>query len=845
MSEKRLTRRRGGHYAAAVLDLEILDAIDDDAAYETSFSTYSDELLKLRDKHLTYGQYVSEKTAKPVPPTPGDKSKVRLPHLSLPKFSGKILEWEQFWDGFKAAVHDISETLIPGVQKFQHLRNQLEGDAKNCIAGLSLTAANYTAAIVLLKDRYGQIHKIVSAHLKELVDLQAPADSPSSFRTFRDSIESHIRSLDALELSLQQLRDFMSEELEIMNAGLDYTVDDSSELTDISSLPVFDNNQQNSSNKSTKNLKCGLCDKQHKVTDCNLNGKKVNSSINNVSQSNKSNDSTSNSVPSVGLGSPQPTDSGQPEIQSSKVDLPVKDVSQNFLSINKSSCSNVLLKTALAPVSNGSDNSFSHNANIMLDDGSQRTFITTQLAAQLKLSPIGKENLNVSTFGNTDYVSRECDLVKLHLQCVDKSYLSIRALVVPHITNPVFVAERTNINNIQSHGLKLAHPLTEPVGRFDISLLIGADQYYDIVTDEVIRFDDCNTVAVGSKLGFILAGPICSSTWDSTPSVMIVNTENQLLESFWSLENIGIHDKICPTKDVLSDYVDTGIQLRDGKYYAKFPWKDSHPELPTNRFIAEKLTRSTVRRLGKKPDLLAKYHEIMMDQLSRDFIELVDLDKPVSDKEHYIAHHCVFRDSATTPIRVVFNCSCCSGKDKPCLNDCLESGPPLLNNITSILLRFRSGYYGFTSDIEKAFLNIALEEEDRDSTRFFWLSDPTDVESDFVVYRFKSVLFASRSIMSDGGFNIRSWSSNCDDVTRLADSDGVLEKSTEVSVLGLRWNTVSDMLSLNRKTVLQDSQDLVTKRNILHSSATMYDPLGFLSPLLITAKTLLQDIWRK
>ena len=53
--------------------------------------------------------------------------------------------------------------------------------------------------------------------------------------------------------------------------------------------------------------------------------------------------------------------------------------------------------------------------------------------------------------------------------------------------------------------------------------------------------------------------------------------------------------------------------------------------------------------------------------------------------------------------------------------------------------------YGLSTDIEKAFLHVGLNEGDRDFTRFLWLSDPTNLESKFEVYRFKTVLFGSTS----------------------------------------------------------------------------------------------------
>jgi len=58
-------------------------------------------------------------------------------------------------------------------------------------------------------------------------------------------------------------------------------------------------------------------------------------------------------------------------------------------------------------------------------------------------------------------------------------------------------------------------------------------------------------------------------------------------------------------------------------------------------------------------------------------------------------------------------------------------------------MKFRVGKYGVVSDIEKAFLNIMLHEEDRDVTRFLWLSDPSDSISPLTTYRFRAVLFGA------------------------------------------------------------------------------------------------------
>ena len=84
--------------------------------------------------------------------------------------------------------------------------------------------------------------------------------------------------------------------------------------------------------------------------------------------------------------------------------------------------------------------------------------------------------------------------------------IPIHVLIVPMIAVPL----QNNIRYINrglSHlrGLKLAHTVTQEES-FEISLLIGADYYWDLVENEVVRGN--GPTAVKSKLGFLLSGSI-------------------------------------------------------------------------------------------------------------------------------------------------------------------------------------------------------------------------------------------------------------------------------------------------------------------------------------------------
>ena len=130
---------------------------------------------------------------------------------------------------------------------------------------------------------------------------------------------------------------------------------------------------------------------------------------------------------------------------------------------------------------------------------------------------------------------------------------------------------------------------------------------------------------------------------------------------------------------------------------------------------------------------------IIIEQEKRVFMERVTHPETTVGTCHYLPHHAVFKESATTPIRVMYECNCRQSQEHLSLNDSLLPVPPIINDLTAILPRFPRHKYGFATDIEKAFLNIKLVEQDRVATRFFRLSYLSDPNSPFQVYRSKVI----------------------------------------------------------------------------------------------------------
>ena len=72
------------------------------------------------------------------------------------------------------------------------------------------------------------------------------------------------------------------------------------------------------------------------------------------------------------------------------------------------------------------------------------------------------------------------------------------------------------------------------------------------------------------------------------------------------------------------------------------------------------------------------------------------------------------------------------------LNDCMYAGPPFVENIFDVLLRFRVNQVALTGDIEKALLMVGMAEEHRTVLRFLWVDAIDKPSPEVVVLRFSS-----------------------------------------------------------------------------------------------------------
>ena len=218
------------------------------------------------------------------------------------------------------------------------------------------------------------------------------------------------------------------------------------------------------------------------------------------------------------------------------------------------------------------------------------------------------------------------------------------------------------------------------------------------------------------------------------------NDLDNKLNNFWDLGTFGISPD---EKSICENFSDCIYKNSEKRYQAKLPFKETHPILSDNFNLCKKRLMNLYSKLKNDPELLECYNEIFVEQKELGMIEEFLSSEP--GKCHYLPHHPVIReDKDTTKVSIFFDAL--AKGNGPSLNECLYKGPQLTPLIFDILLRFRTFVIALTADIEKAFLQISINPNDRDYLRFLWFENVFAEIPKLVLIRFARVLFGMTSL---------------------------------------------------------------------------------------------------
>ena len=335
----------------------------------------------------------------------------------------------------------------------------------------------------------------------------------------------------------------------------------------------------------------------------------------------------------------------------------------------------VLLQTARCVVQNPKCPQNLLELRLLMDSGSQKSYLTERARKVLGLKPVGSQSLAIATFGSEREQARVCSVVEVNLCLKGYPTLPMSMFVVPTICSPLACQP---ISVCVKHNRSLSRldfaDKSDGQNSLQVDMLVGSDYYWSLVTGSVRKFKDGPT-AVQTKLGWVLSGPTqireaesYSVNLATTHVLMVKSTTKSLkeqLNSFWEMENLGIAER----EKTLYDDFKAHISFRNGRYQVALPWKEYREPLSDNYLLSLRRLRGLLHRLKHKPTVLQEYDQTIKTQLESGVIEVVPDGELQTTQVHYLPHHPVVReDKSTTKLRVVYDAS--ARDEGPSLNDC-------------------------------------------------------------------------------------------------------------------------------------------------------------------------------
>lgn len=552
----------------------------------------------------------------------------------------------------------------------------------------------------------------------------------------------------------------------------------------------------------------------------------------------------------------------------------------------------VLLSTAVVYVIDSSGNK--QALRFLVDMASQSNFLTLNSCRRLGLS-ICKIFSHVSGIGVTSRPIKGKSNLTIMSRFDDSIKYPIDVLLIEKITDqlPTSTVDTKLLDHLEN--LNLADP--EYYKPSQVDGILGVDVFVHILQSGRIIGVPQTPSAIQTRLGYLICGnaPVLDENLNNSLAFCTFTSIEPLIKNLWELDDAisasnSVEDEVCETI-----FISTYSRDSTGRYSVALPFREDPTKLGDSFLTARHRFLSLERRLQKSPRLYQDYSEIMQDYITKEHMTLVS-EKDIDQLSYYIPHHCVFKESCSTPVRIVFDASA-KTDNSISLNDILYTGPKLQNNLFKILLNFRLFPIAITADIKQMYRQINVNEEHRKFQRVLWRFNPNDSLSTYQLntvsfgikpspwlalrsikqlakdeaHAFpKAIDYVDRDIYVDdivssvctlneakivfeqlvglfkaGQFELVKWSTNNTELyTYFPDSlrlVQVVDFEREIlKILGLQWITSIDKFVFK---INLDSQ-ICTKRGVLSTLARCFDPLGFLAPVTFYIKYLIKELWK-
>ena len=532
----------------------------------------------------------------------------------------------------------------------------------------------------------------------------------------------------------------------------------------------------------------------------------------------------------------------------------------------------------------------------LLDDSaSDGTIITDFVCDALETSPKVERTISMTTMTSCNQIIKTSVYDNI---CVRGFKSDNRVLLNEVYTRKHIAVNRDHIPtgaraSKYSHLQHVAHAIPNLMD-LKVGILLGYNNVHALAWQESIRGKKDEPIGVRTAFGWTMVGGVKNDDLAFTHRLLTHNlTDKMILDSLQENLTVDHSEKKVSQNDLLfMKIMQENISKENDHYSLPLPFRE-RPRLPDNSSYVMGRFSQLKNRLNRNAEFKHKYFEFMDNMVSNGEAELA-LGDTAEGECWYIPHHGVYHPHKPGKLRVVFDCS--AKYRGQSLNGHLLQGPDLTNNLVGILLRFRKDKVAVSCDIKSMFHQFRVHRGDRDYLRFFWYGDGGKI----VPYRMNVHLFGAasspscsnfglkalasdhesshpsaakfvkenfyvddglisvpssqaaidlidqtRDLCSKGGLILHKFVTNNDNVSQhlnISDSPEVKLPDSACTIqhaLGVIWDVASDSFKFEFKP--KQAREM-TKRGLLSTVASIYDPTGFISPVVLHGRLLLQEV---
>ena len=350
-----------------------------------------------------------------------------------------------------------------------------------------------------------------------------------------------------------------------------------------------------------------------------------------------------------------------------------------------------------------------------LDTGSGRDFVSKEAANKLKLYPIRHESCYIVTVNGTKKQSMpnyDVTINSIDSKASEKIEITGSKLAdFTTIKRPTLTELKEKYQHVQ--GKMFYRTASE---EYPIHVLLGDATYCKIRTEQVYKGQLEDPIVEGTKFGWIVHG---GKEYADSKCMYVRETDEY--ERLYSLDVLGVEDRGEDDQpDVYKEFQESISKRSDGRFEVGVPWIPGAKLSNTNEEPSRRRLHSVERKLTRNEELKIEYGNTVHEQIEEGIVEKAP-EQATGERVLYMPHKPMVRESAiSTKVRMVFDAS---AKPRPLansVNECMHTGPPLQPLLWDIMIRARMASDILLADLQKAFLQIAIKEEDRDAFRFLF-----------------------------------------------------------------------------------------------------------------------------